>query len=421
MSSSAESASATPERRRFDRDDVVRLVAIAWSALVTFGWWAVLAVQWDDKPDMVRRDYYCFYRAGELWWNGGDPFSQQDHAFVNPPFTLPLVIGLALAGLRGSYVVLAALGSIGWVLGCVLASRLGEATDRRRDTLAFALVTAPCAFLALHLGQLSGIYFALLAGSLVLFARGRDGAAGALAGLLLAKPNFVVALVGAALVLRRPRFLVSLAAVGALLVLLSLPFGTEAWSDFFAALARLAHRHDVTVRDYWKQFTVYAFLRAVTYGADGSGTMARGISGAVLVAFGTAIVVILRRHRERWREPMMAARLASVIVLATCALNSYLFFYDAVFLALPAGCLWLAAPTWRRIALRRLAIACVALSWLLQVEVAWVHVNPPLAGLVSALWLAIELVDLWPVTAATAATNATAALPITEAPSTPTG
>lgn len=386
----------TEPRRRFDRDDVVRLVAIAWSALVTFGWWAVLSVQWDDKPDMVRRDYYCFYRAGELWLHGGDPFSQTDHAFVNPPFTLPLVIGLALAGLRGSYVVLAAIGSAGWVLGCVLASRLGEATERRRDTLAFAMVTAPCAFLALHLGQLSGVYFAILAGSLLLLARGRDGAAGTLAGLLLAKPNFVVALVGATLVLRRPRFLMALAAVGALLLLLSIPFGLEAWSDFFAALGRLAHRHDVTVRDYWKQFTVYAFVRAMTHGLDDTGNVARAISGAVLLGFGAAIVLVLRRHRDRFAEPMMAARLASVIVLATCALNSYLFFYDAVFLALPAGCLWLATSSWRRPALRRLAMLCAALSWLLQVEVAWVHVNPPLAGLVSALWLAIELVDLWP-------------------------
>jgi hypothetical protein len=83
-----------------------------------------------------------------------------------------------------------------------------------------------------------------------------------------------------------------------------------------------------------------------------------------------------------------------VIVLATCALNSYLFFYDASLLALPAATLALAP--WRSTGLRRLAIAAAVLSWLLQVEVAFIHENPPLGGVLAAVWLAAELADLWP-------------------------
>lgn len=382
------------ESRRFDRDDAVRLASIAWLALALFGWWSVLAVQWDDEPAMIRRDYYCFYRAGELFTLGQSPFSQYDHAFVNPPFTLPLVIGLSWAGLRGSYVVLAVLGTLGWILGCGLASRFGEAPRHRRDTLVFALLTAPCAFLALHLGQLSGIYFALLAGSLLLFTRGHDRAAGALASLLLAKPNFVVALVGAALVLKRPRFLgaFGLGALG--LLVLSLPFGLEAWTACGEALAHLAHRHDVVAADYWKQFTVYAFFRAIFHGFDETGVAARAVTAVLLLGYGVALLRVLTKHAERWREPAMGARLAAILVLTTCALNTYLFFYDAVFLALPAATLFLAADSWQRPRLRWIAIACMGVCWLLQLEVAFIHENPPFAGVVSALWLACELSDL---------------------------
>jgi hypothetical protein len=386
-------------QRRVDRDDLVRLAAIAWLAVALFGWWSVLAVQWDDEPAMVRRDYYCFYRAGELLAAGEDPYSQHDHAFVNPPFTLPLVLGLFQLGLRGSYVLLASLGTLAFGLGCALASRLGEASERRRATVIFAMLTTPCLLLCLHLGQVSGFYFAALAGALLLLSRGHDRAAGAIAALLLAKPNLVVALLGAALLSRRWRFGLTFAATGTLFALLGLSYGLEVWGDAWAALSRLAHRHDVVHADHWKQFTVYAFLRAVLWPWDEGGLSARASSAAVSVGFLVPIVRVLLAHRERWGEPAIFARLASVIVLATCALNSYLFFYDASLLALPAATLALAP--WRSSVLRRIAILAAALSWLLQVRVAFVHENPPLGGLLAAVWLAAELADLWPAQART--------------------
>lgn len=381
-------------KARFDRDDAVRLAALVVIAIFGFVWWAALATQWDDEAALAHRDFYCFYRAGELLLAGEDPFSQDDHAFVNPPFTLPLAAALVPLGLRGSYIALAALGTVAWALGCVLAARFGEATDRRRTTIAIALLTTPCAFLALHLGQLSGVYFALLAGSLLAMTRGHDRAAGALATLLMAKPNFVIALAGAALLLGRRRLLATFALGTVVLMAISLPFGPDVWSDFWRALTRLAARHDTVASDYWKQLTIYAFFRATTHGLDPSGTLARGLWLLVALVFGAVIARVLWRHRDRFGEPAMAARLASIVVLATCALNAYLFYYDAIFLALPAATLVVAHRAWRRPALRRLAIACAALSWVLQIELTFIHESPPLHGIVTALWLAIELVDL---------------------------
>lgn len=377
---------------RFDRDDAARLMALSVIAAFGFAWWAVLATQWSDEAVLTQRDFYCFYRAGELWIEGGDPFSQEDHAFVNPPFTLPLVVVLWSLGLRGSYVALAFLGAAAWVLGCMLAVRFGEASERRRTTVAIILLTTPCAFLALHLGQLSGVYFALLTGSLLAMARGHDRTAGALAALLMAKPNFVIALIGAAIVWGRRRLLVTFALGTAVLVAISLPFGSEMWLDFWRALTRLAVRHDTVVSDYWKQLTVYAFLRASMHDFDPDGMLARMLWLLIAFVFGAVIARVLWRHRDG--EPAMAARMASVVVLATCALNAYLFYYDAVFLALPAATLVVAKRAWRSPLLHRSAIVCAVSSWWLQVGLTFLHEDPPLHGIVTALWLAIELADL---------------------------
>ena len=385
---------AAGSRWRLAWDDAVRLVAIGWIAATLFGWWSVLATQWSDDALLENRDYYCFVLAGELHVAGDDAYGRHDHAFVNPPFALPLVGLLGRLGLRGSYALLATLGSLAWLLGVALAASLGRATQRERETVALVMCTAPCFFLGLHLAQLSGVYFALLAGALVLLGRGRDVPAGLLAAGLLFKPNFLVALVLGAILLRRWRFLLGVCLGAALLVVSALAYGEETWASFFDALAYLAHRHDTVAEDYWKQFTLYAFFRASTHALDESGLFARVLWAAAALPLGAIIARRLLALRGRAGDPVIFARLASVLMLATVALNSYLFFYDAVFLVLPAAALWLARSSWRSRARWALALTCAALSWAAQVEVAFVHLNPPVAGVFSTLWLVLELVDL---------------------------
>ena len=379
---------------RFGRHDVVRLLAIAWMALALFAWFSVCAARWDEDGALIIRDFYCFFHAGELHLAGGDPYSAHDHAFANPPFTLPLVDGLAMLGMRGAYVALAILGSLGWGVGVIAVSRLGTASEQLRATTAIAAATAPCFFLALHLGQLSGIYFAVLAGSLLLFTRGEDVPAGILGALLLAKPNFAIPLVLAALVLRRARFLLAFAATGLGLVMAGALYGWARWESWMEVTRYLAQRHDQTARDYWKQFTLYASFRALTLTLDPTGMLARWSWGAVTLGLAAWIGKTLSRLRTRLLEPLWGARVASVIALSTCALNAYLFYYDAVFLALPAATLALARGSWSSRARWSLAVACAALSWCLQLSVAVLHEGPQLAGIVSTAWLVLELIDL---------------------------
>ena len=384
----------TPSRWRVTWDDMIRLVAIGWLAATLFGWWSVLATQWSDDALLENRDFYCFVLAGELHVAGDDAYSRHDHAFVNPPFSLPLVGLLGHLGLRSSYVLLAASTTLAWLLGVALACSLGRASQRDRETVAILVTTTPCFFLGLHLAQLSGVYFALLAGALVLLGRGRDGPAGLVAAGLLFKPNFLVALVLAAVLLRRWRFLAAVVVGSAALVVPALAYGEETWASFYDALAYLAHRHDTVREDYWKQFTLYAFFRASTHPVDESGWGARALWALVAIPLGALIAHRMATLRTRASDPEAFARLASVIVLATTALNPYLFFYDAIFLALPAATLWLARSSWRSPSRWRIALACAALSWLAQVEVAFVHGNPPVAGVIATLWLVIEVVDL---------------------------
>lgn len=389
-----EESAPTPPRGRVAWDDAVRLVAIGWLAATLFGWWSVLATQWSDDALMQNRDYYCFVLAGELHVAGDDAYSRHDHAFVNPPFALPLVGVLGRLGLRGSYILLALCTALAWLMGVALTCSLGSASQRDRETLAIVLTTAPCFFLGLHLAQLSGVYFAVLAGALVLLGRGRDVPAGLVAAGLLFKPNFLVALVLGAVLLRRWRFLGALLLGSAALIVPALAYGEETWASFFDALTYLAHRHDTVADDYWKQFTLYAFLRASTNALDESGIAARALWLLVALPLGALLAHRLAILRTRAANPETFARVASVLVLATTALNSYLFFYDAIFLALPAATLWLARSSWRSRSRWRIAVACAVLSWLAQVEVAFVHVNPPIAGAIATLWLVIELVDL---------------------------
>lgn len=379
---------------RFGVHDVVRIAALLWIAVALFAFWTQLSIHWGDDAEMMKRDFYCFYRAGELFLQGRDPFSDLDHRFVNPPFTLPLAAGLSRLGLRGAYVGVSIVSGIAWISGVIVSSRFGVASPSKRATVCIALLTAPASFLALHLGQLSGIYFLLLASSLLLLMRGSDRTAGCVAALLLAKPNLLVAIFLAALLLRRWRFVMALAIAGALLVLSSVPLGEVLWAQAADGLADLSHTHDTLAGQYWRQFTVYAFFRSAFHGLDASGVVARVLTAGVLLGFGVLIYRVVRQHRARWQEPLWGARLASIIVLSTCALNIYLFYYDSVFIALPVAMLVLAKDAWTSRNRWRIAVVLALAAWLLQLVTVFWQQNPPLFGVVCAVWLAVELWDL---------------------------
>jgi hypothetical protein len=381
-----------PPARRFAPDDALRLLCIAWIVCELFAWWAFLERHWGNDELMIARDYYCVVRGGELWWSGENPYwyGPPHRDFYNTPAMLPFAVALAPLGIRGGYAAMAALGTIGFAIGVAALSHLGDASPRQRGTVAFVAATAPAFVLALHLGQLSGVWLAILAGSLALLSVRRDQLAGAVAALLLAKPQYAIPLVLACVVLRRWTFVRAFAALAAIEVAVSLAFGLDVWARWWEAARALEGRLENGPAGYWRQQSLFWFFRAATH----SSLAAKALWAASALGLGAAILRALLRLRERSTEPAIWARIASVIVLSTCALNGYFFYYDLVLLAVPAAALFLARASWSSALAHRVAIACAAISWALQIEVFWGRDHPPVGGLVAAIWLGVELADL---------------------------
>jgi hypothetical protein len=382
-------------------DDAIRIAALLWSAASLFAWAAVLSVEWDDEALLGRRDFRSLYACGERLVHGGNAFFDERLPVLTTPIVLPLARLYYELGLRGAYVLASTLTSIGLLVGAIASASLGEASRERRVTIAIAIVAAPPFYLALHLGQLAGVYFALLAGSLALLLRGRHVSAGALAALLLAKPHLAIGVAGLALLIGARRFFVGLMAGAAIAIALTLPFGAERWAEWSTVLGETSRRLDGRPNGYWKQFTLYAFVRSALYGVDPAGTIAKIVLPVSALSFGAAIVLAIRRLGEQRQEAAFAARLAGVVVLAICALNAYLFYYDALLLALPTAVL--ATGRWHRPSARWISTACAALIFWLSLAVTWDRSQPQLAGAITTLWLAAELVDLFGAGAAGAA------------------
>src|SRR6185369_6558834 len=81
---------------------------------------------------------------------------------------------------------------------------------------------------------------------------------------------------------------------------------------------------------WWRQFTLYAFLRSVTSRADMDMSIARwfylGITGPLGIATLLAVHKALAPDHR-----LLALRAVAILVLASVALNAYLFYYDAAF------------------------------------------------------------------------------------------
>jgi hypothetical protein len=128
-----------------------------------------------------------------------------------------------------------------FALGAFLLVRAVPALDapaRRPLAIAF-LAASPPLYMNAQVGQVAGLWFAMVAGGVLLLTRGRPLAAGALLGLLWAKPTLAL-VAGAALVLTgRRRALAGMVLGGAALFAVSISFGPDAWVAYAAALARL--------------------------------------------------------------------------------------------------------------------------------------------------------------------------------------
>jgi hypothetical protein len=383
---------------------MARLAALAWAIGVGTYLGVVLARDLADPTRLARRDFYCFWRAGELALAGGTGYEQVDRTFANPPFAIPLVELLALLGPSDAFFAIGITTLLLAGLGMALLGRIEGIDPRFRVTGVVLALTTPSFVSALHLGQPTGLYLGLTAMAVWGLVERRDVPAGIATGLLLAKPPLALALLGLGTLLRPRTFTLAWVGTALALVLASLPFGLHAWSAWNDVLAALVERHETTPDSWRKQFTVYAFVRTVSSWPALAWTGAsRAHARLAAIVVGAAFALPLARTLWRTRALRddggptgrgFRVRVASIAVLATIALNLYLFYYDAALAVIPTLFLFSHLAAWRSLGRWRAAVALASLIWLAQLLPMLWRGGPSPVGPMALAWAVLELIEL---------------------------
>lgn len=386
-----------------DEHHVARLLA-SFAVAVLGTYLALLLLEAPDVGEhLLLRDYYCFYRAGELVLAGGTGYEDEYRTFANPPFTLPLVAVLALLGPIGSYAACLFGGVVAFGLAMWALASLPGTDPRFRLTLLAVGFASPSLLFALHLGQATPLYVLLSCLLVYGWCHERDGLAGVAAGLLCAKPPLALFFVVIGALTRPRRFLLTFLLTLVGLCALGSCFGIEAWRGFLGGLDTLVARHEHHPDSWRIQLTLYALIRWTLWHLCGSPPddlgagrdLARGLVAAIALALGAWALrtgSLLRAQQAPRSGP--PTRLASIAVLASVALNLYLFYYDAALVVIPTALLFTHATAWRSRARWWCAVVLAAVIWLAQLLPMTWSGGPNPVGALALLWLVLELVEL---------------------------
>lgn len=228
-------------------------------------------------------------------------------------------------------------------------------------------VTAPAAFY--HLGTVQiGLLIAALTGLALLWMDRRPRAAGALVGLLAIKPHLALMWpIALALTGRWQAFFAAAISVTAFALLAGFVFGFESYLRFYQNLAdsaQLISGQRITTPSY-------ASLYGNLLQWDTPQTLAITLHiASALAAIGAAAFVFRRGAPEAQ---------AAALCAATLLISPYLFFYDAILLAL--GLAFLGAPR------GRFELATYVLAWGAALTLPIGHFFMPLPISPVAAWL----------------------------------
>lgn len=389
----------------FDGHDGARLLALFWILVIGtyLGLILVRDVQAGDR--LFLRDYYCFYRAGALAIDGGTGYEDPDRTFANPPFTVPAAELLSFAGTDGSYWVCLALGFVLTIGAMLVLARIPGLDPRYRLTMVMTGLACPSLVFALHLGQITPVYLLLASAVIYGWSAERDVLAGIAAGLLWSKPPLAIALVAIGTVSRPRVFTLAWTLTLAALLLLTIPLGLESWEGFRGALDVLVQRHELTPDSWRKQQTLYSFVRTVVWklmgrpeDASEGRELSRAIVGAIALPLAGWGLWLRVRARRDWHAPVQRVermiRLGSIAVLATIALNLYLFYYDSALVVIPTLFLFTHEDQWRSRARWWAAVVLAMALWLAQMLPMLWNDGPNPIGPIALAWLVLELLEL---------------------------
>lgn len=340
-----------------------------------------------------------------FYWDGfvAPPFA----AFLFAPFAaLPYLVGAALWTIFSAFLITASL----WLLWPLAPSlhRYG-----RRTLVVLAFSSFPVVELLIN-GQDAAVCLFLFSLGLRLMLARRDGAAGAVLGLGMFKPQYFLLVPVLLLLQRRWRALGAWAAVAAALTVASLALvGPDGARDYVRLLTREFSHDGVGAGRAWNAPSLIGLARVMrAYLPSPLGAAAAaatfGIGGVVVVQWFARSKIISRTDRE-------LALLYASMVLVGALTSSHLFYYDAVILWVPVLVLYEAGSSSATV---RILLATVyLLSWSYIIldqpvlaQPLFVRLPAPLP-LVSAPWVVVPLVGLFEVAQRLLGTRATPAPP----------
>jgi hypothetical protein len=359
-----------------------RLVAATFlaAAVVTYAGILLLGTPLDDafgRP--IAQDFLAHATAGTIAASGrltslydvgvqrevqqsllGPGHADHLNLFLSPPFVaflyapfaaLPLLAGMVAWVAISAGLIVASLAWLWPMVPRLEAGGFGLA-------LLVTLSAQPTVEL-LESGQDSALSLALLAAGLRSFWSGRDGAAGAVLGLGVFKPQLFVLFPVLFLAARRWRALAAWLAVASVLTLVSLACVGEAGvRDYWALLESATYREGIASALRWKMQSIPALVAAVLP----PGLANPGVAGDIaLQAIAAALLFVMVRRSPAVGGQKEAIALAyALTVLLTSAANPHFFVYDCVVLVVPALVLLDRAPYARDL---HVAWAALYLLW----------------------------------------------------------
>lgn len=358
--------------------------------------------QWSDDAEFTHRDFHNFYHAGERIRAGEDVYQHDEIPFLLTPISAPAVVALSYVPEHAAFVSAAFVTLALYVLALTGVARACRADRRATLTAVFLSCSMPSIWFAVYLGQLTGLYLVLLAPALLWLVEPRAEvrghgtaiAAGLLTALLCVKPQLALVVIVVALVRRAWLALAVTTVTVALLWALSIPFlGVSAivtWREQAAWCAEALEGADST---WWRQFTLYAFLRSVTSHAGMALEAARWMYLAIVLPLGFASLLAVRRALAP-DERRFSLRAIAILVLATVALNGYLFYYDGALLVIPWIISFLCYQTYAPFSRWLIVVVAILSRILAQTTPILEWGVIPLPGIIATIWLVIEILDL---------------------------
>lgn len=384
---------------------ILGLVALTVTLIVAEVLWLPLSVRSGQEESLQERDWVVFYWTGNRLADGrtreiyirdlkdGDrPEFETRLYFLYPPFVVWLT--RPLAGLRPSTayalcvgaVVLATLGAFIGLLTLV------PLTGIQRLIGFMALLASFPWNAAVMLGHLGALLILPPVLALAAWKRGRPFAAGCALGLLVAKPNWGIPILGLLILGRQWRSVAGFVTCVVGLALVSVPLGLDLWGDWLQTM----DAYGTVVADaipVAKQATLLAVVRFLFQrpGSDPVVFTVWVLLALLLMGWTARLWYTLAPGRCQYLP-----RLLGTSLLTTLVANPYAYSYDLLLLVPAALTLWTARGEYLHPVARRWALGVTAAAyWGIYAQLLEVGgEGRSFIGLFLAIWAVVELWEL---------------------------